>query len=125
MIPELSTVARGRYVARVVLRVAVFAWLVYSVWRTCDYLFTNLGGFLGSGVFAWLFDLLLPLVVRLGLAVGVLLLEKRLVRWLVPLGSRQNVCPRCGYALKDLRSPVCPECGLDLRGASGGPGPTR
>ena len=26
-----------------------------------------------------------------------------------------NVCPKCGYSLKDLRSPICPECGTSLR----------
>jgi hypothetical protein len=117
MTPDLGTIARRRHAATVALRAIVTIWVAYALWLTLEYLVSQLDAFLNAGFLAWVFQLAIPLLARLVLAAIVLLLEKRLVRWIVPIGSRDNACPRCGYALKDLKSPVCPECGLDLRSA--------
>ena len=42
-------------------------------------------------------------------------LSRPLSRWVVPVPSPLNECPRCGYSLKNLNAPICPECGLTLR----------
>jgi len=48
----------------------------------------------------------------LAMAIILRILEKRLVKWLVPLVRPE--CPECGYALIQLTEPRCPECGLRL-----------
>lgn len=49
------------------------------------------------------------------LALGLRFFEKRLIRWLVPnTVVAKNICPACGYNVKNLNSPVCPECGEHL-----------
>jgi hypothetical protein len=121
MTPDLATIARRRHVAMIVLRTAVVLWVVWTLWLSMESVVANmgmvahLGDLPGSSVLTWALDLGLPLVIRLMLAAIVVFMEKRLVRWIVPLGDRGGECPRCGYVLKDLKSPVCPECGLDLR----------
>ena len=45
-----------------------------------------------------------------GVGLGVLAYHWRLFARALYRGTR-NVCPRCGYSLKGIRSGVCPECG--------------
>lgn len=42
----------------------------------------------------------------------ILLFERRLIAWLVPLPK--NECPACGYSLEHITSEKCPECGIPL-----------
>lgn len=58
-------------------------------------------------------------VVQFGIAVAlgvpataILLLNRRLTKWLVPLPA--PLCPRCGYELQGLKDARCPECGQPL-----------
>jgi hypothetical protein len=44
--------------------------------------------------------------------ITLLLLQGRIVRWLVPIPARE--CPECGYALRTTQAARCPECGLHL-----------
>ncbi|MBX3358565.1 MAG: hypothetical protein KF745_09055 [Phycisphaeraceae bacterium] len=39
-------------------------------------------------------------------------MQRRLVVWLLPLP--ENLCPQCGYHLRELTTTRCPECGLEL-----------
>ncbi len=54
-------------------------------------------------------------LLRLAVLAIAIVLEARLVRWIVPMPTKHPGCPKCGYSLKDLRSPICPECGTNLR----------
>ena len=45
------------------------------------------------------------------------LIQKRLVKWLVPV--MRPACPNCGYALRDTAR-VCSECGFALEQDDGG-----
>lgn len=51
---------------------------------------------------------------RIAALVALFLLERRLINWVVSL-PRTDLCPKCGYSLKNLRSPICPECGTSLK----------
>jgi len=60
----------------------------------------------------WVLSSLLEEARWLGPGIALILLERPLIRWLIPDPPRG--CPNCGYSLQGLRSPVCPECGADL-----------
>lgn len=45
-------------------------------------------------------------------AICLLLTNRRLVKWVVPLPKLE--CPKCGYSLQELCEARCPECGLAL-----------
>jgi hypothetical protein len=49
-----------------------------------------------------------------GIAPGVALLvaNRRIIRWLVPMPRRE--CPDCGYDIENLKSERCPECGCPI-----------
>ena len=116
MNPDLATIARRRHLMTIMLRVGLLVWVGYSAVLTIDMLVGNIDGFVMGGVGAVLFSLVIPLACRLALVGVVLLVERPLVRWLVPVSvGGENVCPKCGYSLKNLKSPVCPECGMNLR----------
>lgn len=53
-------------------------------------------------------------VPRIAALLALFLLERRLIHWVVPL-PRTDLCPRCGYSIKNLRTPICPECGTSLK----------
>lgn len=118
MMPDPNTIARRRHMVTILLRCFILALAMYTLigatWATFERAMTWGGSSAGS--------LLLSALVQFGplglLVVAMLLLEKRLVRWLVPPGTRMDMCRSCGYSLRNLRSPVCPECGTDVR--SGG-----
>ena len=103
--------------ATMLLRAAILLWVGYTALLLVQSLIIAAQGMLGGGypIGAFVYDVLIPLAFRVALIAVAVLLERPIVRWIVPLGPSQNVCPRCGYALKDLKSPVCPECGLNLR----------
>ena len=61
-----------------------------------------------SEVASWL-----PVIAVLFVFLG---LERKLVRWIVPVPARDRTCPKCGYSLKGIKSPICPECGANLGG---------
>jgi hypothetical protein len=116
MTPDLGTIAQRRHLVTIFLRVGVLVWVCYSLTLSIDMLAGNIDGFAMGGVMAVIFSLAIPLACRCALAGAVLLMERPLVRWLVPVsGMGEHACPKCGYSLKNLKSPVCPECGMDLR----------
>lgn len=41
------------------------------------------------------------------------ILDRRIVRWLVPVPQQE--CPQCGYGVRQLTTSRCPECGYELR----------
>ena len=121
MTPDSDTIARRRHTVTIVVRLLIAAygaWVCYSIATGSVQLFlsnavanSSLGIALADVPYALARDG--PQVVLL---VVLILVEKRLVRWIVPMPVGGPVCPKCGYSLKNLRSPVCPECGLNLRG---------
>ncbi len=116
MNPDMATIARRRHLMTIALRVVVAVWVAYSIWHTVDMLLGNISGFVMAGIGGLVYELCVPLLGRLGLAAALVFLEKPLVRWLVPISvGGDNACPKCGYSLKNLKSPVCPECGMNLR----------
>lgn len=108
---------RRRHVARTGVRVVVMLCVFRAVWLLGDAISSNgftFGlGFLGAAV-----DRAMETGLAIGLwlfiAFALMILEQRLVRWLVPMPTPDHVCHQCGYSLKNLKSPVCPECGVDL-----------
>lgn len=124
MTPSTRTVMRLRYVARLAARVVVLALVILSAvktWGAVDqyiaYRSAPKPG-LPAGV-AWspesnFVRQMYEPVLWLGLAVALVVLEGRLVGWLVPVPSRK--CPGCGYSLEKLEGDKCPECGLELGG---------
>lgn len=122
---DVATVARRRHTATMLLRAALLLWIGYTAVQLVQALIAAVQGILGGGypIGAFVYEVVIPLVFRIALAAAVMLIEGPLVRWLVPIGQRENSCPRCGYALKDLKSPVCPECGLNMQAGAQGPTP--
>lgn len=57
---------------------------------------------------AWLGLALATLVPGIGLVI----LDRRLARWLVP--TPRHACPRCEYDLNRSEASRCPECGYNL-----------
>ncbi|HMN39805.1 MAG TPA: hypothetical protein PKE29_03100 [Phycisphaerales bacterium] len=116
MNPDLPSIARRRHLVTILLRVGVLAWAIWVVVSSLNYVLEHLDGFMMGGLAAWIYSLLIPVASKLAIGGIVLLAERPLVRWLVPVSTGgENVCPKCGYSLKNLKSPVCPECGMDLR----------
>lgn len=110
MVPDAATIARRRHLLRTVLRcVALGLLLVFAA----PVVASVAVALINNSIFREFF---LIRVLEWGsfLLAGILLLifEKRLVAWLVPLGSHR--CPQCDYFLVSLVEPRCPECGLPL-----------
>ena len=122
MIPDAATIARRRHFVTMIVRFLIVA---YAVW--CCYLFatSTLRSLILTPLWAD-YGVLNTLrnewpvaagdLMRLVILVLAIVLESRLVRWIVPIPGRHPGCPKCGYSLKDLNSPICPECGTSLRG---------
>ncbi len=111
-IPTGATVRRWRYVVLVGLRVLMFllgAFAVFQLYLMAASAVQQM--ILGSSMGLSIFNVLWVLLPLIG-AIGLRLLEKRLIAFLAPLPSRG--CPQCGYSLVNLRSPICPECGSDV-----------
>ncbi len=125
MIPDAATIARRRHTVTIVVRLlialygafCVYALVVGPVVSVLNTLmnWSNNSGMVGSLVLGQLGNgcYVLP---QLMLVVVLVLTEQRLVRWIVPIPAKHAGCPKCGYSLKDLKSPICPECGTSLRG---------
>jgi hypothetical protein len=118
MIPDAATIARRRHTVTMILRTVVVlfagwvAWTVaISTGQTFQQMYTT-GPGNAPGIFI---NLLLLAGPEIALVVVLVMLEGRLIRWIVPMPSRHPGCPKCGYSLKDLNSPICPECGTNLR----------
>jgi hypothetical protein len=118
MIPDPVTVARRRHVATCLARAGLVLWGLWVSLRAAGAVwdFVQLA-MIGNPVQVLVHPLLGALG-DLGIWAVALLLHGRIVRWVVPMGKPADVCPRCGYSLRNLRGGVCPECGLDL--AAGG-----
>ncbi len=118
MIPTFDTITRRRHLVTICLRAALFlfaAWVAYAAAGLCGQFLQQTFAFglaaalpSGANILAFSGPEILLVVV-------LFLLESRIVRWIVPLPPRHSGCPKCGYSLKDLKSPVCPECGTNLR----------
>lgn len=117
MTPPIEVILRRRHLARTGVRVVVMLCVVKALWTLSDAIagevFSSWPGGVG-GVFERVIDNGLAMGVWLVSALALLLLERRLSRWLVPMPTPDHVCHECGYSLKNLKSPVCPECGVDL-----------
>jgi len=120
MTPDPATIARRRHLVTVLLRAAIVVLAAWTAWEFCTGLVDALWNLYQVGIvqpayFVQPFMIALPRVVAV---VVLLALQGRIVRWVVPMPSAEPGCPRCGYSLKNLRSPVCPECGLNLKGSA-------
>ena len=124
MIPDPDTISRRRHTVTIVVR---FLIVLYGVMCCYDLARGQVGTTLSvllngsNNAGNWGFVLLNELggYVRsspeFALLAVLLWQETRLVRWIVPLGDSGTLCSKCGYSLKDLKSPICPECGTNLR----------
>lgn len=123
MIPDPATIARRRHTVTIVVR---FLIVLYGVW--CCYNvatgpigsilntlanLSNNAGMVGSLLVGHV-TAYMSLLSEFALLAALIWQEKRLVRWIVPIGDSDQLCSKCGYSLKDLKSPICPECGTNL-----------
>lgn len=113
MIPPLEVILRRRHAARTGIRVAALVCLGRMLWLLSD---TISGVTFPSAVTAMglMIDQGFALIVWPIAATLLLVFERRLAAWLVPMPTPGNVCHQCGYSLKNLKSPICPECGADV-----------
>lgn len=114
MIPDFPTIARRRHIATIIVRSCIVVFAAWSLYKLIPVVWASImsaaqGGslvyFQNSGV--------VPLLMCV-LAIIFAGVERWVVRWIVPLPARELACPKCGYSLKNLKSPICPECGTDL-----------
>lgn len=117
-IPDRQTILWRRHLCVSVIRVGAAGWLAWTVLEQLSQAFVALvlddlanvtRNFLNSVLFQ---------LAPVSLAVAVLIFQHRIARWIIPDGFRVDVCPACGYSLKNLKSPICPECGSDVRPAA-------
>lgn len=117
MTPPIDVILRRRHLARTGVRVLVVLCVFKALWELSDALggdvYPGWPGGVG-GVIERVFENGLGIGVWLVSALSLLMLERRLSRWLVPMPAPDHVCHQCGYSLKNLKSPVCPECGVDV-----------
>lgn len=122
MIPDFATIARRRHTVTIIVRACIVA---YGVW--CCYQ-VAIGPISDSRIDRELVeqlgnDRVHPDRQRAGVRISFLCLDC----W-PPFSGRNGgssigssphrpdtFCPKCGYSLKDLKSPICPECGTNLR----------
>lgn len=107
-----SQVSSRRHLVQIGLRGLVLMLGLIFLLRVGD----QLGVYVFSQQMPDITGVFISLVGHAGLLVpmlGIVVLERRLLSWLVP--APKPGCPNCGYPVKNLRSPICPECGTDLR----------
>lgn len=109
-------IARSRQLARMCLRLLVLFYASILVGVVLSDILTGFRDrdvFVSSGAFVnFPFTLTYECAPALAIALMLLLSERRLVAWLVPLPK--DDCPACGYSLDQITTPKCPECGLPL-----------
>ncbi len=124
MIPDPATIARRRHTITIIVRFLIAAygsWCFYKLAMGPIQSFLasltsgmNTGGVLWSNVLNNCQSLIYSTVPQFAFLAGLILTEKRIVHWIVP-DRAENICPKCGYSLKDLKSPICPECGMNIK----------
>lgn len=127
MTPDAATLARRRHTATIIVRSLIAMFAAWMLWGAVVGLGTILQPMLEGGVaylFQGLWNFLTLHVPVLILVAAMVLLEQRLVRWIVPVPGPDHLCPTCGYSLRDLESPICPECGTSLRSPISPPPPS-
>ena len=114
MFPDPATIARRRHLAVIGVRAAMVGSVFVFVYRVSDVFSEGLATLTAPPA--------ATVGYKLGLNIGWLalagllwLIERPLVKWLVP--PPQPGCPNCGYSLRNLKTPICPECGADISGS--------
>jgi uncharacterized paraquat-inducible protein A len=117
-----AIIARRRYTARTLIRVAVLLLAGVFFYKLLSW-FASLASYAHAGDalssmfgFASLLWLVLVAGPWAAAAVTVYLLERRLVAWLVPPSPRYR-CPACDYDTRYVTDERCPECGVELNRA--------
>jgi hypothetical protein len=108
----MRTVARTRYWIRLAWRVMTVLLVLGALWTTrhgIQNLFTSLFEE-GMSPLSYIRYYIVDISPYVLIAAAMLILERFIVRWLVPLSV--NGCARCGYPATG-RAGACPECGLD------------
>lgn len=110
MVPDAATIARRRHLLRTIVRCVALGLLIAFAGPAVSAVLVSVieGSRFGLYLLARLAGSAGPLFA----GVALLVFERRLVTWLVPLGSPR--CPQCDYFLVSLAEPRCPECGLPL-----------
>lgn len=115
------SIARKRYRMRKTLRVAVVVLMTTGVAIAAAPLIQSVRSIMRGDYIASAITGLVPFMVGAG---SLLLADRFLLRWLVPMPTK--ACPACGYAIGPVTPARCSECGLELGGqtlsASGGLG---
>lgn len=117
-IPDRQTILWRRHLCVSVIRVGAAGYLGWSVLIEVSNVVNVL---LFNPLFNLLDNFAFGLLSRLpvfAFALAALVFQRRIARWIIPDGFRVDVCPACGYSLKNLNSPICPECGSDVRPAA-------
>ncbi len=113
MVPDAATIARRRHLMRTVLRGIALLLLVLFLAPAVVTGIAIAASFAGVDLIGRaIIDRAIAGVGFLLVGVGLLIFEKRLVAWLVPMPRSR--CPQCEYFLVSLVEPRCPECGLPL-----------
>jgi hypothetical protein len=111
MIPSIEQVMNRRHLVLLWLRaleivlfvigvMPVTFWAVESLFEMSVWSLSRFDEYLAIAMMFWL-----PGVITL-------LLDRRLMKWIVPLPKL--ACPECGQSLTHLAEPRCPECGCPL-----------
>jgi hypothetical protein len=110
MVPDAATIARRRHLLRTIVRCTALVLLIMFVGPVLSAVLVSVleGATFGPRFFVRVAASAGPVLA----AVALLAFERRLVMWLVPMGSHR--CPQCDYFLVSLVEPRCPECGLPL-----------
>ena len=113
MVPDAGTIARRRHLMRTALRGVALLLLVMFVAPAVVTAVAFTVSFAGvDNIGRAVMGRAIEGVAFLLVGVGLLVFERRLVVWLVPMPRSR--CPQCEYFLVSLVEPRCPECGLPL-----------
>lgn len=132
VVPDPSTIAKRRHLLRTGVRIVAVILIGHALLGANEVLTAYLMADSDYPSYTgWEFILLATLThgVPIALAVILLVLERSLCRWLVPMPKVR--CPGCEYTLDGSPAGRCPECGLILDPAHFGgyagvmPTPTR
>lgn len=114
MIPDFPTIARRRHIATMIVRSCIVAYAAWAIYKIVPVLWSVILGAMQGGGWVYFQNVGVVPVLMCVLALVFFGVERWVVRWIVPLPAREQACPKCGYSLKNLKSPICPECGTDL-----------